>query len=103
MLAMRHETKISTEAKRSILLPAALWLLFAAGLILQAFSPHLAIEHNSFVIPESVYAPGSTIDPRALVQRQRYMQGLSALLVVVSVIGLGIRYRRVLSQSLSRG
>lgn len=98
---MRHETRISARDKRSVLLPTVLWLLFAAGLVLQIFSPHLAIEHNSFVIPESIAAPGSTIDPRALVQRQRIMQGSSALLMVIAVVGLGIRYREALSESLS--
>ena len=99
---MPYETNVSAEVRHKVMLQALMWLLFATGLALQLFSPHLAVEHNSFVIPASASAPGSSIDPRALVQRQRYMQGSSALLVVLAVIGLGIQNRKLLSQSLFR-
>jgi hypothetical protein len=102
MTTIRRDSSSASGRRRRILLLAALWLLFAAGLAMQAFSPHLAIEHGSFVIPESANASGAAIDPRELVQRQRFMQAISAALVVAAVIGLGICYREVLSRSLSR-
>ena len=79
-----------------------LWLVFFLGLSLQAFSPHLAIEHNSFVIPADAASRGSVIDPRALVNRQRFMEGASAALVLAGVVGLGIWYRDELVRSLLR-
>jgi hypothetical protein len=84
------------------LLPALLWLSFCAGLIVQIFSPHLPVEHNSFVISAGLVPPGSVIDPRALVSRQRFMQASSAALVLVGAIGLAIWYRETLSRSLTR-
>jgi hypothetical protein len=90
------------KPRRSIIKPALLWVFFGAGLALQAFSPHLAIEHDSFVIPADAVRPGSVIDPRALVKRERLIQGTSAALVLIGVAGLGIWYRESLVRSLSR-
>ncbi len=87
---------------RSAFLPASLWIIFCAGLAVQFFSPHLPIEHNSFIISADVVPPGAVIDPRALVNRQRHMQATSAVLVLVGVIGLAIWYREALSRSLTR-
>lgn len=87
--------------RRTIVVPALLWLLFCAGLALQVFSPHLAIEHNSFVILAKDAPPGSVVDPRALVNRERSIQATSAALVLVGAIGLGIWYRESLMRSLS--
>jgi len=71
-------------------------------LAVQVFSPHLPIEHNSFLVSEDVVPAGSVVDPRALVNRQRSMQATSAVLVLIGVIGLAIWYREALSRSLTR-
>ena len=88
--------------RRRPVVPLLLWLVFCLGLMLQAFSPHLAIEHNQFVIPADVMSRGSAVDPRALVNRQRFMEGASAALVLVGAVGLGIWYRDELLRNLSR-
>ena len=93
---------IPAQTRRSVVKPALLWLLFCAGLGLQFFSPHLKVEHDSFVIPQSAMKAGSVIDPRALVHRERLIQGASAGLVLVGTIGLAICYREALRRSLSR-
>jgi hypothetical protein len=96
------ETPIANRSRRSILVPMLLWLVFGAGLSVQAFSPHLPIEHNSFVISADVVPAGSVLDPRALINRQRLMQAISAMLVLVGAAGLAIWYREALSRSLTR-
>jgi hypothetical protein len=98
----KPNTTLSQSSRRGIVAPILLWLVFGAGLTAQLFSPHLPIEHNSFVISGDAVPPGSVVDPRALVARQRFMQTTSAVLVLVAVIGLAFWYREALSRSLTR-
>jgi hypothetical protein len=99
---MEHETEEkATTRSRKGLITAFFWLLFSAGLVLQVFSPHLAIEHNSFVIPATAVARGGGIDPPRLVARQRAFQAASATLVLIGTIGLAMSYRELISRSLS--
>ncbi len=91
----------SSSGKRSFVVPALLWLVFTAGLVLQAFSPNLAIEHNAFVIDENSVPRGSVVDPQKLVNRQKSIQGASAALVIVGAVGLAVWYRRALTRSLT--
>jgi hypothetical protein len=93
---------IAVKPRRSVVKPTLLWLVFCAGLALQLLSPHLRVEHDSFVIPESAMKAGSVIDPRALVHRERLIQGASAGLVLLGAVGLAICYREPLMRSLSR-
>jgi len=93
---------IPPKARRSAVIAALLWLLFCAGLSLQLLSPHLRVEHDTFVIPQTAVKAGSVIDPRALVHRERLIQGASAGLVLVGAVGLAICYREPLMRSLSR-
>jgi len=90
------------KPRRSVIPPALLWFVFCAGLALQYFSPHLAVEHDSFVIPQTAMKPGSAIDPRALVRRERLIQGASAGLVLAGAVGLALWYRELLQRSFSR-
>lgn len=78
---------------------AGLWAAFGLGLLVQGFAPHLRIERNAFVIPGALVSrPG--FDGRALVERERRMQLLSALLTVGAAAGLALAYRRELEQTL---
>jgi NhaP-type Na+/H+ or K+/H+ antiporter len=87
--------------RNSLLIPISIWAVFLAGLMLQLFSPHLQIDHNSFVIPQDLINQGVPIDPRALVRQERVIQICSALLALAGAIGLALYYRRALSRSWS--
>jgi NhaP-type Na+/H+ or K+/H+ antiporter len=73
-----------------------LWVIFAAGLLVQASAPRLKVENNAFVLPPSVMSEGKEINPTKISTRQRRMQLLSCLLTVGGALGLGFHYRRVL-------
>ena len=90
-----------SQRGRGVIVPVVLWLLFGGGLLLQVFSPHLKVEHDSFVIPADAAAKGSVLDPRELVHRQRMIEGFSAGLVLVGVVGLGFWYRDALRRSVT--
>lgn len=72
---------------------AALWACFATGLLLEAFAPRLAIEHNMFVVPERAPYGQPITDPIRLVQMERHMQLASASFLILSCVGLAIYYR----------
>jgi hypothetical protein len=82
--------------KTSLLVPLSIWAVFLTGLLLQLFSPHLQVAHDSFVIPADVMSRGSPVDPHALVRQERMIQLSSALLVLAGAIGLALFYRRTL-------
>jgi len=84
---------------RSRRLAASLWIVFSLGLALQAFSSHLEIAHNAFVIPPSLTASRVGLNPSEVVSRERRLQALSGLLVLGGAIGLAIHYRHVLRES----
>jgi hypothetical protein len=71
------------------------WALFAAGLLVQLFSPHLKIEDNRFVLPTSL-ASNAEIDPAGIIAHARRMQILSGFLTTAGAIGLALCYREVL-------
>jgi len=87
--------------KSAFLVPLAIWTIFLIGLLLQLFSPHLQIAHDSFVIPQDLVHSGTPLDPHALVQKERIIQSFSALLVLAGAVGLALYYRRTLLKSLS--
>ena len=71
------------------------WAILACGLLLQGFSPHLQIKQNAFVMPLSAGGGSSEpLNPIALVNRDKFMQGFAGLLLIVACVGLGFRYRR---------
>jgi hypothetical protein len=76
------------------------WLMFAAGLALQAMAPRLKIENHAFVMPPTVNVQGATIRPDILVRRERWMQMASGILTVGSALALGFCYRRTLMGAL---
>ena len=78
----------------STMLAGALWALFAAGLLVQGFAPHLEIRNNAFVMPQSLITGHQAIDPEALVVRAKSMGLLSAVLMCGGAIGLAIHYCR---------
>jgi len=78
------------------------WLVFAAGLLVQLFSPHLKVKNGAFVIPPKMAAGRNAIRPDEIVARQRRMQFVSVLLTVGGALGLAFLYRDILIGAASR-
>ena len=78
------------------------WLVFAAGLLVQFFSPHLKVSNEAFVIPPEMAAARNAIRLDEIVARQRRMQLLSILFTVSGALGLAFLYRDVLIGAASR-
>ena len=78
------------------------WLVFAAGLLAQLFSPHLKVSNGAFVIPPKMSAGRNAIRLDEIVARQRRMQFLSVLLTVSGALGLAFLYRDILIGAASR-
>jgi hypothetical protein len=76
-----------------------LWTLFGLGLLVQAFSPHLKIVNNAFVMPPVELNSGGMLNPSEVAIRERRLQALSGLLVLSGVAGLAFIYRRSLIES----
>src|SRR5437868_8685889 len=78
------------------------WLVFAAGLLVHLFSPHLKVSNGAFVIPPKMSAGRNAIRLDEIVARQRRMQFLSVLLTVSGALGLAFLYRDILIGAASR-
>jgi len=81
---------------RHVWLGLLLWTGLAAGLLVQAFGPHLKIQNNKFVIPPSLLSGEKEVHPDEMVARERRMQALSGILTFGSGLGLGFYYRQTL-------
>jgi hypothetical protein len=77
---------------RSVLL----WAVFVVGVLLQAFSSHLKIKNNRFVLPPSLLSSGTEIRPDEIIARERRLQWISGILTLGSALGLAACHRRVL-------
>ena len=101
--AMRPNRLMSVHGNRSRRSLALLcWLVFAAGLLVQFFSPHLKVSNGAFVIPPKMAAGKNAIRLDEIVARQRRMQLLSVLLTVSGAVGLAFVYRDILIRGTSR-
>jgi hypothetical protein len=83
------------ENKRKRLRPllgVLLWMLFGAGLLVQALAPRLEIADNKFVVPPALVSEGNDIAIAEIVRKQRRMQWLSAVLTVSGALGLALYY-----------
>lgn len=69
------------------------WFAFVAGLLIQLFSPRLEISDGAFVIPPTLSVEGNSIQPDAIVARERWTQFISAFLTVGGALALAYRYR----------
>ena len=78
------------------------WLVFAAGLLVQFFSPHLKVSNGAFVIPPKMAAGKNPIRLDEIIGGQRRMQVLSAILTLSGAIGLAFVYRDILIGAASR-
>ena len=65
----------------------------SAGLLVQAFSPHLPLAKNGFLLPADILIRHPHLNPEDLIQRQREMMTLSSVLVVGACLGLAFHYR----------
>jgi len=81
-------------------LALCLWAMFAAGLLVEMAAPRLKIENNVFVMPPISDVQGATLQPAALVRRERWMQAASGLLTVGGAVALGVYYRKQLASAL---
>jgi hypothetical protein len=66
---LRDKKEIPPSGTRQRRLALYFWLMFAAGLALQAMAPRLKIENHAFVMPPTVNVQGATIRRDTLVQR----------------------------------
>jgi hypothetical protein len=90
------EILANKKRNRRVWLGLLLWAAFAAGLLIQAFAPHLKVQNNKFVLPPSLLAGQAEVRPDEIVARERRIQALSGILTLGSAIGLGFYYRHVL-------
>jgi hypothetical protein len=89
---------------RRVWLGLLLWAGFAAGLLVQAFAPHLKIQDNKFVVPPALQSAAKEVRLEEIVVRERRMQALSGILTLGSGLGLGFYYRHVLfPKAVSKG
>lgn len=93
---MGHHNIGNHKRKRQIWGGPLLWVIFCAGLMVQAFAPRLKIVNRAFVIPPDVTSRATVINPAALVEKERILQSLSAILTVAGAVGLGFYYRHSL-------
>jgi hypothetical protein len=83
---------------RSWLITAFFWAIFGFGILLQAFSAHLEVKGNAFVMPPDAKV-ASGLSPRQIVNRERRLQSVSMLLVLGGALALSYRYRHYLIES----
>jgi hypothetical protein len=67
------------------------WSIFATGILVQAFSPGLKVEHHKFVAPAAT-SRAQEIKPVEIIARERRVQLLSAILTVAGALGLAVYY-----------
>lgn len=85
-----------TSARRRGWLPILLWMVFGAGLLIQAFGPRLEISNHAFVIPPSLTAAGSGIRPAEIIAQERRTQLISGMLTLVGALGVALYHRDAL-------
>jgi len=95
------ETSKPSFRGKSRAFAAVLWAVFAAGLVIQFFTPGLKIENRAYVMPASSIAAGAEVRPDLIVQRERGMQWASGLCTLVGALALAFWYRRSLAQALN--
>jgi hypothetical protein len=98
---MSRESEL-LESRWEHLFPVISWVVFASGLLVQVFSPHLKIAHHSFAMPPGMSAPGKTVSPSEIVAKERIVQSLSALLTTTGAFGLARCYWQTLFGRASR-
>jgi hypothetical protein len=80
--------------RRHVVLGVLLWVIFGAGLLVQAFAPRLQIVDNAFVIPPAFLSEGKEVQTAEIIRKERRMQWLSAVLTVSGALGLAFYYYR---------
>jgi len=87
--AFRHPS-----LKKSYVVLSLLWVVFGLGLLSQGFAPHLKIQRQAFRIDVNSSSAPITEDAKTLIDRERHMQVLSAILTVAGALGLSMFYLR---------
>ena len=78
---------------------AILWTLFGVGLLTRGFAPNLETNGSTFKIPMA--SANQTIQLKKLVDQERQMQLLAALLTAGSALGLAFLYRSAFTEGLN--
>lgn len=99
----RFSVSVRRNRWRSQILPLFLWMLFAAGLVIENLAPRLKIEHRAFVMPETLTATSAPIHPDSIVDRERKMQVAASLLILGSAVGLAFCYQRKIMAAVMPG
>src|SRR5690348_7619778 len=68
-------------------LAVLLWMMFGAGVLVQALGPRLQIANNTLVIPPALLSEGATLGPAEIVAHERSKQLLSGMLTVGGALG----------------
>jgi hypothetical protein len=101
MIRRHRDQPGSAQAEfRRAFLNMCFWTLFASGLAIEAIAPRLKIENHAFVMPPTLTRQSGQIRPDALVEHERWMQGLAATLTIGGAVALAFWHRRTLSNAL---
>ena len=82
---------------RSHRLSTLFWVCLTAGLSLQGLAPNLEVQGHFFVVNAPTDST-ARFSPRAIVERERSMHLLSALLTGTAALGLALCYRELLTR-----
>ena len=94
------QTRRSQGKARETKLAVCLWAIFGVGLLVEVAAPRLKIENNMFVMPPINEGQRATLQPDALVRRERWMQAASGVLTLGGAVALGMYYRKSLVAAL---
>jgi hypothetical protein len=75
--------------QRHLWLNSLLWAVFALGLLVRGYAPHLEIRNHAFYIPTELQ---SKINIPDTVARQKMMHLISALLTCGAALGMALYY-----------
>lgn len=78
---------------------AILWALFGIGLLTRGFAPNLETNGSTFSVP--LVSGNQKIQPKKVVDQERKMQLLAALLTAGSALGLAFLYRSAFTEGLN--
>jgi uncharacterized membrane protein len=85
---------VNRRSRKAAVTGAILWVLLGVGLLTRGFSPNLETDGRVFKMP--MVPENQTIRPKELVDQERQMQFLAALLTGGAALGLAFYHRSAL-------
>lgn len=82
------------SSRKAATVGVILWSIFGVGLLIRGVAPNL--ETNGSTFKMSAVPMNQAIQPKKLVEQERRMQFLAALLTIGSTLGLAVFYRTAL-------